>query len=459
MLYNFDFYNENIVTVHQSNKNENILCDDNDKMEIEDDTDEAFFQRKQQTINDKKQEAISLLYLKMQNDPLNTILHLVQNKCVLRYIYEILNNPDYVNELNAIEDDLIKGTIIFHTNYNLPIWNTGSIDAATLLSNKKFQRLFFKSMYNNGRSRFLLFEIENLLDEKKFSQYILNIFYKFKVFQDTITILMMKQNIQLFLMSNEVIDIELSYSNFKNKKKYEAIKEIEKKYLELTKNVLYPLKRKLNAYRPNVCSSDSTSLLAQFSHSVHRLHYTVKNTTSSFKKTNNARLKQYEKISTSINNEMLSVIAVFSLEQDKKMLKILFKSIDESCANLYNELLSLLNNELYDNTIWDTDTLLFLFNQTYEKYKDFTKRIENELFINTLQSRQNKGLSFNELCQLAPSQNKNNQECSICIGAEKENDDCYTALSCKHVFHDVCIKEWLKDQVTCPYCREPQKKI
>lgn len=41
-------------------------------------------------------------------------------------------------------------------------------------------------------------------------------------------------------------------------------------------------------------------------------------------------------------------------------------------------------------------------------------------------------------------------ECSICL------DDIineYTILKCRHVFHDKCIKTWLKKRMECPMCR------
>ncbi|RUS12821.1 hypothetical protein BC937DRAFT_86927, partial [Endogone sp. FLAS-F59071] len=43
-------------------------------------------------------------------------------------------------------------------------------------------------------------------------------------------------------------------------------------------------------------------------------------------------------------------------------------------------------------------------------------------------------------------------ECTICKDEFAEQDD-VTTLPCTHVFHDYCIKPWLKMNGTCPVCR------
>lgn len=44
-------------------------------------------------------------------------------------------------------------------------------------------------------------------------------------------------------------------------------------------------------------------------------------------------------------------------------------------------------------------------------------------------------------------------ECSICLEKYQKNDK-ITDLNCDHVFHTNCIRLWLKDNNTCPQCRE-----
>ena len=43
-------------------------------------------------------------------------------------------------------------------------------------------------------------------------------------------------------------------------------------------------------------------------------------------------------------------------------------------------------------------------------------------------------------------------ECPICLD-KYENNDKICILKCDHVFHEKCIKEWLKNNESCPNCR------
>ncbi|KAG0335799.1 hypothetical protein BG004_008310 [Podila humilis] len=45
-----------------------------------------------------------------------------------------------------------------------------------------------------------------------------------------------------------------------------------------------------------------------------------------------------------------------------------------------------------------------------------------------------------------------NTECSVCKDEFVKEDPCLQ-LPCKHIFHDECIKPWLKTSATCPTCR------
>lgn len=47
----------------------------------------------------------------------------------------------------------------------------------------------------------------------------------------------------------------------------------------------------------------------------------------------------------------------------------------------------------------------------------------------------------------------NNRECSICL-EEYNQDDKVASLTCGHNYHWKCIKLWLKENNTCPICRE-----
>lgn len=45
-------------------------------------------------------------------------------------------------------------------------------------------------------------------------------------------------------------------------------------------------------------------------------------------------------------------------------------------------------------------------------------------------------------------------ECSICI-ENLEVDEEVTVLPCHHLFHEECIKAWLREHDSCPHCRKP----
>ena len=66
----------------------------------------------------------------------------------------------------------------------------------------------------------------------------------------------------------------------------------------------------------------------------------------------------------------------------------------------------------------------------------------------------------------------NKLTCSICLeqinsksltssdnSDEIEESDKISQLSCKHIFHTNCIKNWIKINLSCPYCREICKVI
>lgn len=47
--------------------------------------------------------------------------------------------------------------------------------------------------------------------------------------------------------------------------------------------------------------------------------------------------------------------------------------------------------------------------------------------------------------------NDDNDICSICL--ENLKDDKCVILSCEHIYHNICIKLWLKKNDSCPNCR------
>ncbi|OHT15842.1 hypothetical protein TRFO_42245 [Tritrichomonas foetus] len=47
---------------------------------------------------------------------------------------------------------------------------------------------------------------------------------------------------------------------------------------------------------------------------------------------------------------------------------------------------------------------------------------------------------------------KNNEICSICYEELKRGEK-VCELPCKHIFHDVCVREWFQRESNCPMCR------
>eukprot|EP00762_Andalucia_godoyi_P003399 ANDGO_06621.mRNA.1 E3 ubiquitin-protein ligase RING1 len=48
------------------------------------------------------------------------------------------------------------------------------------------------------------------------------------------------------------------------------------------------------------------------------------------------------------------------------------------------------------------------------------------------------------------------QECSVCYDEFKGNDG-LRMLKCGHVFHDVCLRDWMLQSYVCPLCRDDQR--
>eukprot|EP01083_Nonionella_stella_P228202 808937_1 len=49
---------------------------------------------------------------------------------------------------------------------------------------------------------------------------------------------------------------------------------------------------------------------------------------------------------------------------------------------------------------------------------------------------------------------KKHKKCSICCNEFKLGGDATMLDPCKHIFHDLCILQWLKNNCTCPLCRK-----
>jgi hypothetical protein len=96
-------------------------------------------------------------------------------------------------------------------------------------------------------------------------------------------------------------------------------------------------------------------------------------------------------------------------------------------------------------------------------YDDDIDDMENEDPFDDLYSGIKKGLNKNILDNMVITKMKNvekldndKKKCTICLENYKDGDD-FIALPCIHIFHSDCIKTWLKNQTTCPICKNEIK--
>jgi hypothetical protein len=55
--------------------------------------------------------------------------------------------------------------------------------------------------------------------------------------------------------------------------------------------------------------------------------------------------------------------------------------------------------------------------------------------------------------QIRASDVQRETKCSICL-EEFSRGETVCELPCKHIFHDACVREWLRREATCPVCRK-----
>ncbi|XP_062088729.1 putative RING-H2 finger protein ATL19 [Humulus lupulus] len=57
-------------------------------------------------------------------------------------------------------------------------------------------------------------------------------------------------------------------------------------------------------------------------------------------------------------------------------------------------------------------------------------------------------------CSSSSSSGDNdNNECAICLEDFEKGDSCQVFPVCNHIFHSICIGNWLRKNPTCPLCR------
>ena len=111
-----------------------------------------------------------------------------------------------------------------------------------------------------------------------------------------------------------------------------------------------------------------------------------------------------------------------------------------------------LSDDLYDNINDDFDDL-----HLHDNFDDEDNYDDDLLF------GIKKGLNKNILDNMEISKMKNiekldtdKKKCTICLENYQNGDDTI-ALPCIHIFHADCIKTWLKNNITCPICKNEIK--
>jgi len=107
-------------------------------------------------------------------------------------------------------------------------------------------------------------------------------------------------------------------------------------------------------------------------------------------------------------------------------------------------------NNLIDRRIHSVETsssILFM-DSLYDSVID---SIMNESFETQLISEKNDALDLKVL--VYDEIHNEEKECSICL-SEFEKDSKVSLISCNHLFHNECIKEWSMYKQNCPICRK-----
>lgn len=80
-------------------------------------------------------------------------------------------------------------------------------------------------------------------------------------------------------------------------------------------------------------------------------------------------------------------------------------------------------------------------NMDNEKRKDFIKQAVELILPSPIVYRSHERTS------------RSSNGCAICMEDFEDGDSCRILTSCKHMFHPICIENWLRNHLTCPLCR------
>ena len=169
-------------------------------------------------------------------------------------------------------------------------------------------------------------------------------------------------------------------------------------------------------------------------------------------KKNNLKLQQiksnqetYKKLNESITTKITELKK--SLEEQGNLLRER-QTLLRRRETMMNYLLAMLMNARFaprnDDDYPNVDSM------SYEELLALEERMGNV----------SKGLSEDKIKKLSReifSKNKFMEDKCIICQYEFEKGEKIVVLPCKHCFHSDCIEEWLKNQKTCPFCKEEIK--
>ena len=131
--------------------------------------------------------------------------------------------------------------------------------------------------------------------------------------------------------------------------------------------------------------------------------------------------------------------------------------------------------EIFSNEIIKTLTLNFSKNNNNSEHLNYENIINNEdeqsqnnnFFLSNIDEKINNLYDLNNESNLVNYSQLNSiilenvdklcpekKKCIICLENFEKNDKIIN-LSCLHMFHDYCIKKWVKEYNYCPICKNP----
>ena len=111
-------------------------------------------------------------------------------------------------------------------------------------------------------------------------------------------------------------------------------------------------------------------------------------------------------------------------------------NLNHNIDNLENDLNDL---DLYDDDIDDMEN-------EFDPFDDIKKGLNKNILDNMVITKMKN----------VEKLDNDKKKCTICLENYKDGDD-FIALPCIHIFHSDCIKTWLKNQTTCPICKNEIK--